>query len=703
MVSRTLLLALLLALGPLAAAVVRAASPPPSPQHPTISPETIDATIHRVLDEHGQLWYPRAYTGVHQVAERWWREDGDEKAFADFCVASFESDPLGLQKIFDRLQSSLEQVDGHVHEARRVLTEPLDLDTGPLTPLDRCLGDVDLAPQVDEDLFRSKAAFVALLNFSVDTLQTRLAKGAQWRREEWARSAMMDRFAERVPAAVAQEVNRAFTDGEAYISGYNIRLDRLVDAAGRRPFPEGLRLISHWGLRDEIGSRYADPDGLAKQRLIARVMERIVRQEIPRAVIDNPDVTWNPETNRVEPAKPGAPPDPDAAAKLAEREPDTRYAHLLDIFHAVEKEDPFSPGAPTYIQRRFERDRQIPQAEVEALLVAILESSEVKDLSRLVAARLGRPLEPFDIWYSGFRPRGSRSDAELDAIVRRKFATVAAFQAALPSTLGRLGFSPEKAKFLADRIAVDPARGAGHAMPASRREDKARLRTRIPAGGMDYKGYNIAIHELGHNVEQVFSLDEIDFWWLSGVPDNAFTEALAFLFQNRDLEVLGLSPPSAAERRTAALATLWNAYEIAGVSLVDMRVWRWLYDHPQATPAELRQAVLGIAREVWNRYYAPLFGRRDAEILAIYSHMIDYGLYLPDYALGHLIAFQVGQMVRGDRFGAEFERVARQGRITPDAWMHGAVGQPLSAQPLLAAAREALAAEAPRASKGRPR
>jgi len=97
---------------------------------------------------------------------------------------------------------------------------------------------------------------------------------------------------------------------------------------------------------------------------------------------------------------------------------------------------------------------------------------------------------------------------------------------------------------------------------------------------------------------------------------------------------------------------------------------------------------------VWNRWYAPLFGVRDAEILAIYSHMIDYGLYLPDYALGHLIAFQVGQTVRGERFGAEFERVARQGRITPDAWMHGAVGQPLSAAPLLQAAREALAAQA---------
>ncbi len=699
MISRTLLLALagaLGALGTLAVAAVRAQPPATLPiaqgtvKPPFISQDTIDATVEQVLQAHGRLWLGQSSTGVRQVAERWWREDGDEKAFTDFCVQNFTASPRELQGIFDRLQRALEQVDSHVHEARRAVTTPLDLDTGPLTPLDRYLGDLDLAPQVDEDLFRSKVAFVALLNFPVHTLAVRLQLGPRWPRFEWARSAMMDRFAERVPAAVAQQVSAAFTAGEAYVSGYNIRLDRLVDAAGHRPFPEGLRLISHWGLRDEIGARYADRDGLAKQRLIAKVMERIVRQEIPRAVIDNPDVTWDPATNRVEALKPLP---AVTAAQLGEREPDSRYQTLLDIFHAVSQEDAYSPSAPTYIARRFERDRQIPEREVEALLVAVLESPEVRDTAELVRRRLGRPLEPFDIWYTGFRPRGRYTDADLDAIVRKRFPTVTAFQAALPEILGRLGFSPEKARFLADRIVVDPARGAGHAMGAVGRGEKAHLRTRIPAGGMDYKGYNIAIHEMGHNVEQVFSLDEIDSWFLSGVPDNAFTEALAFLFQNRDLEVLGLAPPSAEERRLQTLATLWNAYEIAGVSLVDMRVWHWMYDHPKATPAELREAVLGISREVWNRWYAPLFGVKDAEILAIYSHMIDYGLYLPDYALGHLIAFEVGQTVRGERFGAEFERVARQGRITPDAWMRGAVGQPLSAQPLLAAAREALAAQ----------
>ena len=143
---------------------------------------------------------------------------------------------------------------------------------------------------------------------------------------------------------------------------------------------------------------------------------------------------------------------------------------------------------------------------------------------------------------------------------------------------------------------------------------------------------------------------------------------------------------------TEALDTLWDTAEIGGVALVDMAVWRWMYDHPNATPAQLREATLGIARDVWNRYFAPVFHVRDQEILAIYSHMIVYGLYLPDYPIGHIIAFQVADELRGDGFGSKFESVARQGRLTPDAWMKGAVGEPISTKALLSEARTALEA-----------
>ena len=45
---------------------------------------------------------------------------------------------------------------------------------------------------------------------------------------------------------------------------------------------------------------------------------------------------------------------------------------------------------------------------------------------------------------------------------------------------------------------------------AARSGYKAHLRTRVEKDGMNYKGYNIAVHEMGHNVEQTFSLYDID-------------------------------------------------------------------------------------------------------------------------------------------------------------------------------------------------
>jgi hypothetical protein len=675
----------------LLAAVLLMAAPilPAAESRPALPPEAIQSVTASLVAQHGQAHSARVERGVRQVAERWWPEDGDAGAFAEFCESFFITDPADLSRAFTRIQHVLEQVDGHLHEVRRELTTPLDLDTGPVGPVDRLFAGWDPSAHLTDDLFRSKVAFLALLNFPVHTLADRLEAGPGWDREAWARSRMMDRFSYRVPAPVVQEITRAFTEADQYIADYNIRMDRLRATDGRQLFPDGLRLITHWGLRDELASHYGAPGGLEKQRTIHSVMERIIRQEIPRAVIDNPDLLWEPVRNSVQPAA-GV---EAAAADLAgDREPDTRYAKLLDVFHAVRAVDPYSPTAPTFIARRFEQDRQMPEAEVEALLVSILASDEVKQLAGLIEKRLGRKLEPFDIWYSGFKPRGRYSEAELDAAVRPKYPTVEHFQNDLPRILRDLGFSAERAAWLSERIVVDPSRGAGHAMGAVRREDRAHLRTRVGAGGMDYKGYNIAIHELGHNVEQVFSLNGIDHWWLNGVPNNAFTEAFAFVFQARDLELLGMPSGGEEARHQEALYTLWATYEIGGVSLVDMRVWRWMYEHPDATPAQLREAVVEIARDVWNAYFAPVFGVRDQVTLAVYSHMIVYGLYLPDYAVGHMIAFQVADALQKGDFGQEFERMARQGRLTPDAWMRGAVGGPISADALKAAARAALAA-----------
>ena len=349
---------------------------PPHETRSVIPPEGVERTVGRLTERHGPGQAGRIRRGVGQVAQRWWAEDGDAEAFAAFCEESFLADPAEVDETYRRLVKVFEQVDGHLHEVRRHLSWPVEVETGPLTAVDQLLATVDLAAHVEEDLFRSRVAFLALLNFPVHTLKERLEEGTAWDRETWARSRLMDRFAARVPASVQQEHTRTFVAAERYISSYNIRLDRLITPDGERLFPEGLRLISHWGLRDELASYYVNPtpQGLARQRVILRVMERIVRQEIPKAVIDNPGLLWDPETNAVRPAVEGEAED---TRRSPEREPDTRYATLLDIFHTVRTADPFSPAEPTFVLRRFERDRQIPESEVEALLVSVLASPEV--------------------------------------------------------------------------------------------------------------------------------------------------------------------------------------------------------------------------------------------------------------------------------------------------------------------------------------
>jgi hypothetical protein len=193
-------------------------------------------------------------------------------------------------------------------------------------------------------------------------------------------------------------------------------------------------------------------------------------------------------------------------------------------------------------------------------------------------------------------------------------------------------------------------------------------------------------------VEQTFSLNDNDFTLLQGVPNTAFTEALAFVFQGHDLELLGLPAPDAKSQAEKTLNDFWSTYEIAGVALVDMSVWHWMYDHPQATPKHLDQATVQIAKDIWNHYYAPVFHKNDVVLLGVYSHMIDSFLYLPDYPIGHMIAFQIEeQMKTTGSIGPEFERMARMGRITPDLWMERATGRPVGPEALLKATQQALA------------
>ena len=647
-----------------------------------------------LVGKYGELQRTRLQRGLNQVADFWREQDGDSATFEEFVRANFAGDQATLDTMFNRYQRLLEQLEGHMHEINREFRQQQDLDLGPVLPFDDIFAGYDPSAHVLDDFFANKLAFIVLLNFPLTTLDERLKEGEHWSRRQWAEARLAQRFSKRIPADVNLAIAQAGADADQYVASYNIWMGHLLDASGQRLFPANMRLLSHWNLRDEIKADYADAqNGLAKQRMIQQVMERIVTQTIPKVVINNPQFDWNPYTNEVKASSTASEKGVTENATASNApEAGTRYAKLFGTFAASKLVDPYSPTAPTLIARRFDEDREIPEARVKAMLEQVLTSPLVPQVAQLIQTRLKRPLEPFDIWYNGFRPGSKYSEAELDQIVAKKYPTPEAYQKDIPNLLMKLGFSTERARYVAANIVVDPARGSGHAMGAGMRSEKAHLRTRVEKTGMNYKGFNIAVHEMGHNVEQTFSLKDVDYTLLEGVPNTAFTEALAFVFQARDLELLGLAAPDAQSESMKALNDFWGTYEISGVALVDMAVWHWMYDHPQATPKQLNEAVVQISKDIWNRYYATVFHENDVVLLGVYSHMIDSFLYLPDYPIGHMIAAQIEQQVKKvGKVGPEFERMATYGRVTPDLWMEHATNKPVGPEALLSATQAALA------------
>ena len=656
--------------------------------HPSMQTETIlsDAQVAELIaqmkDSLGNESVFRIERGVKQVAALWRASDGSASDFSTFCKTHFVADTAALHTLFGQLERNFETLYGYFHNIDRLLKEPLQLDGPAPAPVDRMFGGYDVSAHFTDDMYTTRIGFLTALNFPFFTLEEKTARGPSWSRRQWAYARMGDMFVSRVPAGVQQLVSKTLTDADAYISDYNIYMGSLRDDHGKALFPDSMKLITHWGLRDELKSDYADTvNGLQKQRMIYKVMQRIIDQTIPQQVINTGVYTWNPYANKIY---------RDGKEMVSRPEPDKRYAVFLSNFHAMLRLDAYSPHYPTALLRAFDGTMEIRQHDVEGLFHRFLSSPQIKKVAALIAADLGRELEPFDIWYNGFKSRGGMPEEELTAITSRKYPDARAVEAALPDILMQLGWQPENARRIASMVTVDASRGAGHAMGAAMRNDQAHLRTRISGEGMDYKGYNIAVHEFGHNVEQTITMNDVDFYMLNGVPNTAFTEAVAFLFQKKDVELLGLKKPAVDDIHYNALDVFWSCYEIMGVSLVDIGVWEWLYAHPEATPGELKKAVMDSARSVWNTYYAGILGGKDETLLGVYSHMIDYPLYLPNYPMGHLIDFQIEKQMEGKNIADEMQRIYTQGRLIPQLWMENAVGSKIAIDPLLTATSEAL-------------
>jgi hypothetical protein len=648
-----------------------------------IDKNSLKNIISQLVKKYGSENKNRITKGVNQISKLWNIDiDGNKEKFKSFCMKNFYGDSTKLEKLFKRFERNWEIISGNNTKIKLDLNVPIHVEIGEKLPIDKLFGGYSPFAHIIEDMYRSKIGFIIALNFPNYSLSEKNSSGKNWSSLDWAYARMGDLFTSRIPAKIKQNISKAMTESDDYISNYNIYVGFLIDDNFKTYFPKDKKLITHWNLRDELKSQYANKKlGLHNQKMIYQVMKRIIDQSIPQKVINKNNFLWNPESNKLYKDK--------KEIKFTP-EPDTRYEYFLKNFLAQKAVDKYSPQYPTYINRAFDRDLEYSAEEIEKLFINLVSSNHVKSIGKLISKRLGRKLEPFDIWYNGFKSKSSISEKELNKIISKKYKKPLDFQNDLVKILKKLGFKGKTAKFITSKIKVDPSRGAGHAYGAEMKSDVSHLRTRFGKNGMDYKGYNIAIHEFGHNVEQTFTLHNVKHYMIHGVPNTAFTEAWAFVFQKRDLELLGKTKSKPNKKHLMALDNFWSSYEIMGVSLVDINVWRWLYKNPECNKKQLKEAVIKIAKDIWNKYYAPVFQIKDQTILAVYSHMIDYPLYLPAYPIGHLAEFQIEQFINGKNLGKEMERICSQGRLTPDLWMKGAVNSKLSVEPTLKATGEAL-------------
>ena len=618
--------------------------------------------------------------GVQQAAALWTEADGSQQEFDQLVADHLCRTDSERFALFESLSRIFEQVYQSADMLTVELLRPTQLTNAaePQEP-DWIMSGYSPLAHFSDDMFANKLAFITIINFPHYSLEEKNRLGKDWNRLEWAYARMGDVFTTRVPGEVNTRMAQALAEAENYIADYNIYMGNLRTEDGRQLWDNDKILLSHWNLRDELKALYQSNNlesrgqNREKQEMIYQVMQRIVNQTIPAEAINNPSFVWQPYADQTE-----------------ENEPYTRYQKILDIAHAYFAEDAYCPSAPTGIQRNFEEGVEIPAAELDSLFRALVGSEQVAKVAAIIKYRLERDLRPYDIWYDGFKARASLNEDELSAQTRKLYPDANAFAADMWRLLTKMGFYSEDARSIVHRIAVEPARGSGHAWPTLGRKEEARLRTRIPESGMDYKGYNIAVHEFGHCVEQVLDMYFIDYYMLSGVPNTAYTEASAFLWQHRDLQLLpdgqmgnGVNNPN------EVLDQFWSMYEIMGVSLVDMRMWQWIYEHPKATAKELCEATMQIAKDVWNEYYEPVLGEHDCILLAVYSHMVNAPMYLPNYPLGHIVQYQLeehlAQYNTQQEFAQEYMRIYRLGRLTPKQWMIEAVGEAPSIEPILRA------------------
>ena len=244
---------------------------------------SIDKLERELVAKYGEAQRTRLHRGMSQVASFWRAEDGDAAAFEELVQSNFAGDQATLDTMFDRFEHNLEKLNGHMGEIGREFRNQSDLDVGPILGFDEVFAGYDPSAHINDDFFRNKLAFIVLLNFPLDHSGTaidgrREVVATRMGRSRLAQTILKAHPCRREPGVVRRRRQKLVVTSPSTTFGCIIWLTLTAIAC----FPPKLRLLSHWNLRDEIKADYSDAqNGLAKQRMIQQVMERIVTQTIP--------------------------------------------------------------------------------------------------------------------------------------------------------------------------------------------------------------------------------------------------------------------------------------------------------------------------------------------------------------------------------------------------------------------------------------
>ena len=552
------------------------------------------------------------------------------------------------------------------------------MQTGPIEPIDEIFASIDPNDRIEEDFYQSKLAHVILLNFPILTLaeKTELSHSPA-DRQLLAQSRLAELCQNLTPSQIRVKESSAISQSYQYINHLLFELNRIIFVDNTVLIDKPTIVDCHWGLRDQIVLLYQTEHGFRKQCLLAKIWERVTLEEVPAEYFINKDVHWEPFANTLH--------------HIGSNNPlrvtsffTGRYAKLRDLFEAKKAQDDYSPEMPNYINRSFELEREMSEKQVRQLFTNFLTNPLLPQVAKHLKELLNRELVAFDIVFNQFGLNTHAASAShYDAVVAQKFPTLSHFNNAIPEILIQLGFSPQLASKIAKQINVVACRTGGFSSFPKMRGGDYILATPSDNEKMNYTTFVTAMHELGHCTEGFLSAESTDYYTLGEVPCAAFSEAFAYLFETKSLQILGIEEDNTTVQQNKSLNLFWSAFLNCGIALVDMDCWHWMYKHPGFTEASLKSAVIEISRNIWNCYYKPILGEKDSVILAGYSVMLTNPLYLPEYAMAIFIQAQIEHHLKDKILGKEMPRMCQIGRITPDEWMICAMGEPISTTKML--------------------